>query len=148
MSRAIRRQRSEIAAFVVAPQVEAHVRIRIGAEILVVVIDRVAVGRARLLGAADGLIVLRLIHLLRRHAALGGLRQRRRSHDGGKGRRDNKRLHHWSPKCCVTHSTAATWGVARSGCNAQYFEAEVTGPRGKRPDFVRAYFEIPDATLR
>src|SRR5262245_53004615 len=143
----MRRRRSEIAAFVVAPQVEAHVRVGVGAEILVVVVDRVAVGRARLLGAADGLIVLRRIHLLRR-AALGSLSQRRRSHDGSKGRRDNKRLHHWSPKCCLTHSTAVTWGVARSGCNAQYFEAKVTGLRGKRPDFVEACSEIPDATLR
>src|SRR4029453_5694379 len=80
VSRAMRRQRSEIAAFVVAPQVEAHVRIGVGAKILVVVVDRVAVGRARLLGAADGLIVLRRIHLLRRRAGLGAARAPARTH--------------------------------------------------------------------
>jgi hypothetical protein len=79
----MKRQRSEVAALKVAAQVEAHVRIRIGTEIVVVVVNRIALHpRARLsLDATQRLIELRGM-LRRLDATRPGLRESRRCDDG------------------------------------------------------------------
>src|SRR5262249_22715814 len=122
--RATTPQQSVMAAFVVAAQVEAHVRIRIGAEILSVV-GLIAVGRRRL--RFGGLIVLRLI-LLRLPTAAGALRQCRRSNHCSERHGGNERLHddlpsefrvgcqYFSPRLaiCVAGGSAATHKVLKA----------------------------------
>ena len=75
-------QQSEVAALEVAAQVEAHVRIRIGTEIVVVFVNRIALPRARLsLDTTQRLIELRGM-LRRLDATRPGLRESRRCDDG------------------------------------------------------------------
>jgi hypothetical protein len=68
-------QRSEVAMLGVESQLQPNVRIRIGAEIRVTVVDRIRIQRSNHLTPAE-LIVLRGIVLRGRYAAVDRLRQR------------------------------------------------------------------------
>ena len=85
----LQRQQSEVAALEVAAQVEAHVRIGISAEIVVVVVNRIGLHPLTRLSlfATNLLVVLRGMLRSLDAAARAGLCESRRSNHGGERRR-------------------------------------------------------------